>query len=176
MTQNKKEWQLSFDRAAGQNQPDVATDVCQALERIFEYPGDAVSMLWAGRQIRIPYVYGISDILGDVIGMMEALGTETGEYTFGFTTNEPDALDADWSLRWCGDTLVIDADWRCGGTGGGAPSGPSEISVSKCEFVASWRTLLAFLLEKTRDVRFEHDEEWRRMSRLVGPDNATGHS
>lgn len=172
MTENTKDWILSFDCPAAMRPPQSAVDVAQAIERTFAFPDHGISMQWSGHEITVPYAYGVSDILEDVLGMLEALDTETGEYAFAFTTNEPDGLDADWRLHWDGDRLTVDADWRGAREGiGSALTENPRILVSKREFVASWRTLLAFLLNTMRGVQLEHDEELQRMSGIVGRSN-----
>lgn len=106
-------WDLVFDRPPGNPEVNSAADLGQAIDRIFRFPSDGISVIWRGEVVRVPYVYGVSDELETILEMLEALLADRGvSHWVAFSPNDPGGLDADWRLSWEGDALAIDADWR----------------------------------------------------------------
>jgi hypothetical protein len=169
MTEYTEQWALDFDRpAAAHGKVQNALDMSQAIEYLFPNPDAGTTLRWGSREIKIKYAYGVSDILGDVLNMLEALEDEEGEYFFGFTMNEPDGLDADWRLNWKGDRLIVEADWR--NVPGGIDAAlrlSSRLQVSRRHFRESWVKLLLFLVESAREIRLTHEDEVHKMAGII---------
>lgn len=167
-TNSNDDWNLLFDRPAAEPQVRSATDLGQAIERSFKYPSEGISIIWRGETIRVPYAYGVSDILDDVLEMLEALSASQGEgYHVAFSSDEPGGVDADWILSWEDDALSIDADWRS--APGGLKDqmhGHSRLLTSKQAFINNWIDALLFLCQATSSVKLEHREEVCTILRL----------
>lgn len=171
MSSDNFEWEMRFDQPqAGAPKAEAATDLAQAIDWMFEYPKDGLSVIWCGREVRIPYVYGLSDILDDLLEMLEALMSNNGTCKVAFTADDPDGLDADWTLCWENDSLVIDAEWRS--AWGGLAEGLMEttrISVAKTRFVQDWIRVLLFLSDSVTgfELELEHEDEVDKIVRLA---------
>lgn len=164
----KMRWQLEFDKPDLVSRSiDEANDVSHALEKIFVYPHEGVVINWGKIRIPIPYCYGVSDTLEDILDMLDVLMAEkTGEYLMAFSTNE--ILDADWLLSWSGDDLRIHPEWR---------KAPIDIDtlnrdcqsilVSKKLFCRSWADVFQFLIGSVSGVRLQHNDELIRISKTL---------
>jgi len=161
-------WDLNFKLPA-RTSPESATDLSQAIDRTFEFPDDAVVITWNAVEFSIPLAYGLSDILDDVLQMLDGLLPASGTgHRVAFSPNEPDGLDTDWALSWDDDVLAIEADWRSApGTTEEIVATLGSIRTSKQHFVKSWLRLLASLCTATREVRLEHDDEVRAIYQLA---------
>ncbi len=168
MTNLSANWKIEFDTPEVINRGVYsANDMSHALEKLFSYPNEGFVIVWNNTQISIPYCYGLSDILEDVLDMIEALLDEDNEeYVLGFTTNE--ILDADWFLSWKGDLLEIEAEWRI------APvcvevlnKNCSNLKTSKRWFCCEWRNILLFLLKSVYDLKMDYNDELYRILYIV---------
>ena len=170
MNLEQTEWALDFDRAVAKPSTHRAACFGASIDSAFVFPEDGVTLIWQQRSVRIPYAYGVSDIIDDLLDMLEALhGTHANdEYWVSFRPSPEDAdgLEVDCCLSWENDELTIVADWR----GRELPhemEGRSRIAVSKRAFAESWLSVLQFLCEATKEVALDDDEDRRRVDRLV---------
>lgn len=162
-------WSLVFDRSIPATHVKSALDLGQALDRIFTSRDDGISITWYKGRIRIPYAYGVSDILDDVIHMLEALSAAQGsDYQVAFSPNDPGGLDADLALTWKYDVLTIDAHWRTAANGLEEDlSEPRRLTMSKCAYAKSWIDALQFLCTAVSGVELELDDEVCTIRRLA---------
>ncbi|ATQ76758.1 hypothetical protein CR152_21255 [Massilia violaceinigra] len=144
-------------------------DFSVALEKAFSYPDDFFVIEWNGIGLKMPFSYCLSDVLEDVLDIIEELmKAEAGEYYTGFSPNE--VFDCDWRLDWKGDRLEISAEWRQGLL----PIDElvehcSKCIVSKEHFLMSWRTLFEYCVKKLSEINFDYEsnEQSLQISRMI---------
>ena len=109
---NEPRWGIEFDKCRPTTDIRSATDLVHAIEQSFSYPQDGFSIRWVGGHVRIPYAYGLSDLVEDLLPFLTAMQAPSGRYAFSIAPSEPDAVDADWRVSWDGARVEVDADWR----------------------------------------------------------------
>ncbi|MCE3607542.1 hypothetical protein LXA47_28640 [Massilia sp. P8910] len=171
----KMAWDINIVDIKELQTPDRLSicDFSVALEKAFSYPNDFFIIEWNGIGLKMPFSYCLSDVLEDVLDIIEELmKAEMGEYYTGFSPNE--VFDCDWKLDWNGDRLEISADWRQG------PLPVAELVehcskciVSKKHFLMSWKMLFEYCVEKLSEISFDYEsnEQSLRINRIISTMN-----
>ncbi|MFB9240825.1 hypothetical protein IV454_26680 [Massilia antarctica] len=152
-------WDINIVDIKDLQSPDCLQvyDFSAAIDKTFSYHTDFFTIKWNGVGLKFPFTYCLSDILDNLLDIIEELiRLESGEYYTGFLHEEE--FDCDWQLNWNCDDLEIRADWRHGPLPvGERGENFCKCTVSKNYFLKSWGKLFEHCVKQVDEHPFEYE-------------------
>jgi len=144
-----------------------ATDVADAMNKIFNYPSDVVAINISDHLVELPLCYVFSDLFEDFINMInDVISNVEGSGIYGFCQN--DIFDSDWKLNWTKNgELKVEFEWRYMKGVELLTILPSSIKIRKKHFINEWKKILTEIKIELSKVRFECDEEYLEITNFV---------
>lgn len=112
-----------------------ADSLADVLQEIFAHECEDAYPNWNGVRIALNYKYDVSEIIGDVVLMLDSLTERPyGECVIEWPSS---SFRASWHVRWSDGRLAISADWIrvTGGIEAALRSVP-RLEISIDEFIA----------------------------------------
>lgn len=141
---------------------DAETFLGDALDKMFYNSDNHVALKIHEEILPIHLAYEFTDILLDLMEIIEGVMVleENEPFLLGF--NQNDAFECDWTFTLNGTLLTIDFYWMRP-----VDRFPNQVKVERSEFLLNWRNVFSELLELTKDVKLEDEEDREKMKSLV---------
>lgn len=128
-------------------------DIPEALETVFPVWTESAIMVWRGIYIPLGYKYCISEMLPDIMTMLDNLMQVTsGQH---FVQWPPNTFAVRWRMQWSDDSLEIQAEWDTV-IGFTEPllAARSTLTIDKWAFMSEWKQVLGIALKALEEAGY----------------------
>jgi len=121
----------------------------EAVETVFPMRTECALLVWNNCFVALSYKYDVSAILGDVIGLLEAITEQaSGDMEIHWPSN---TFSARWMIEWFDRTTRIESEWiRVVGVPETVLNESRSVTMAKEDFVAEWREMMLRVVSALR--------------------------